>query len=59
MAAEQEIQPYEETTVDGTPFVVYHQFDEESYVHVQDDGSIRLCSGPDWVVSLAPTGGAT
>lgn len=51
---EQEIQPYEETRVNGTPFVVYHRGDEESFVHIQDDGSIRLGSGPDWMVSVAP-----
>lgn len=51
---EQEIQPYEQTRVNGTPFVVYHQGDEESFVHVQDDGSVRLCGPSDWVVSVAP-----
>lgn len=53
MASEQIIEPYEETRVEGTPFTVYHQSDEEGYVHVEDDGRVKLSSGPDWWVTAA------
>ncbi len=56
MSQEYEIEPYEETPIPGTPFVVYHQGSEESTAFVEDDGSLRLYAGDDWIVRLAPEG---
>jgi hypothetical protein len=58
MTMEIEVPPYEPTPIPGTALVVSHQGDEESYVHVEDDGSVRLCGGPDWTVRLAVPGSA-
>lgn len=49
-----EVEPYEEFPVPGTPFVVYHQGDEESTARLGEDGSLHLYGGPDWTVRLAP-----
>jgi hypothetical protein len=55
MAAEHEIQPYEALRIPGTALAVYHQGDEESWAHVQDDGAVKLFGPADWWVRVEPT----
>jgi hypothetical protein len=50
MATEHEIQPYEEFRIPGTPLTVYHQGDEKSWAHVQEDGAVKLLGPADWLV---------
>lgn len=43
-----EVEPNTDFPVPGTPYVVYHQGDEEGYVKVDDDGDVELSSPFDW-----------
>lgn len=52
MTIEHMIEPYQEFPVPGTLLTVYHQSDEEGYAHVEDDGRVKLSSGPDWWVRI-------
>lgn len=54
-----EILPNTEMRVPGTDLVVYHQGDEESYVHVGDDGLVKLVGPYDWFLRMpAPAAAA-
>lgn len=45
-----EVQPYEEVRLAGTPWVVYHQGDEEQTVTIDRSGELRLLGPNDWTV---------
>jgi len=46
----QEVQPYQKTSVDGAPYDVWHDSDEEQYVKIRPDGSLEITGGDHWVV---------
>jgi hypothetical protein len=54
MSTEHEVQPDTATDIPGTGLTVQHSSDEEAYVHVLDDGTIRLAGGDNW--HIRPTG---
>jgi hypothetical protein len=45
-----EVQPYEEVRLGGTPWVVYHQGDEEQTATVNPKGELHLIGPRDWTV---------
>ncbi len=53
---EYEVPPYTDFEVPGTALVVYHQGDEEGWVHVDGDGDVELCSPFDWWIRDGKTG---
>jgi hypothetical protein len=51
---EQDISPDTLTRVEGTALQVQHNSDEEATVTVEEDGTVRLNSAPNWQVHVDP-----
>lgn len=51
---EYQIDPDTETPIPGTQLTVQHGGDEEGYVHVEEDGTIRLGGPWDWTLRTLP-----
>jgi hypothetical protein len=52
-----EVQPYDEVRLAGTPWIVYHQGDEEQHATVDRNGQLNVHGPHGWIVRHeAPAG---